>query len=132
MGKAHVVMIVLALGGGGYGLYVKWPAITAKLGLQKFDPSAVTAIELAKNAKTFDPSTANWAYLNTQKSLKRIKWRNDPWTAVPIEGRRYRVLACWTAVDQGDREVAYSFTVDVPNRSIAFDGEVPPPATAPR
>ena len=128
MEKSHAIVLVLALGGAGYGLYVKWPAITAKLGLQDFDPSALSAMDLAKNAHTFQPDCTNWQYLDTQKALKRIKWRNDPWSAAPIEGRRYRVFARWIA---DEKEVAVAFTVDVPNRTVVFDGEVPP-ATAPR
>jgi hypothetical protein len=119
MEKRDALFLLLALGGGGYAAYTHWDVIAEKLSFADLSPGRLKAVELAKDSNDFDRGFRNWQWLQTQKKNGLLQMAEDPWSAEPIAGEEYTVLARW--VDDGEPMVV-SFRVNIAKRTVAYDG----------
>jgi hypothetical protein len=129
MERRDACLLLLVLGGGGYAAWTHWDVIAAKLSFADLSPGRLKAIELAKDASDFERGATNWQYLQTRHKRREIELPSEPWSAEPIAGEQYRVLARW--LDDGDR-VVVAFQVDVARRTVVYEGALDEAPATPR
>ncbi|MBX3462715.1 MAG: hypothetical protein KF830_06065 [Planctomycetes bacterium] len=128
MEKRAALFLVLALG-GGYAAWTHWDVIAEKLSVVDFSPGRLKAIELAKDSSDFERGSTNWQYLQSRHRRREIDLPAEPWSAEPIVGESYRVVARWT--EDGDR-VVVAFRVDVAKRTVDYEGALGDAPATPR
>lgn len=121
MEKKDAILMLLLAGGGAYAVHANWATIRAKLGVDDFYPGRIKAMQLAKDACTFDPPTANWVVLRDRAKNGEIQLQGDPWRAVEIAKPRFRVTCTWK--EAGDLQV-HTFAVDIGSNAVAYEGLV--------
>jgi hypothetical protein len=119
MERKDAFMMLLLLGGGGYAVYANWTAISTKLGLDDFYPGRIKAIQLAKEANSFEQYRSNWTAVQARMKNGEIKGLADPWNATEIAAPKYRVTC--TFFEEGERRV-HVFLVDVGTRAVQYQG----------
>ncbi|MBL8726874.1 MAG: hypothetical protein JNM25_00495 [Planctomycetes bacterium] len=126
MEKRDALFLLLVLGGGGYAAYTHWDVIADKLSFDSLSPGRIKAVNLAKDSSDFEQGFRNWQWLQTQQKRGTIQMAEDPWSAEPIAGEDYTVLARWVA--DGDPMVV-RFRVNIAKRTVAYDGALDTPAS---
>lgn len=116
--KDAIILLVLALG-GAYAVRTNWDAIREKLGLDDLQPGHIKAMQLAKNARTFDTYNPNWTALRDREASGEIKVAGDPWHSTEIGNLRFRVTC--TYVEKGERRV-HVFQVDTASGTVTYEG----------
>jgi hypothetical protein len=119
MERKDVFFLLVLAGAGAYAVHANWDKIHEKLGLGDMYPGRIKAIQLAKEAISFEEYTANWAVLRDRQANGEIKVQGEPWDAVEIKKPRYRVTC--TYIEKGARRV-HRFTVDVGSSSVVYEG----------
>ncbi|MCB9877624.1 MAG: hypothetical protein H6835_08505 [Planctomycetes bacterium] len=124
MEKRDAVFLLALLGAGGYATWAHWDTISARLGLDEFEPGGIKAVSLAKNGFDFEAGTANWQYLQTRADQDEIELPHDAWTAQSAGDNRFVVTARWR---EHDLEQRREFDVDIVTCAVAYRGEDPAP-----
>jgi hypothetical protein len=128
MEKKDTLLLLALAGAGAFAAFKNWDTIRSKLGFDDFYPGRIKAMQLAKDACTFEPPTANWVWLRDRAANDEIKLQGDPWRATELTKPKFRVTCTW--VEDGTR-VVHAFTVNIGNSSVAYEG-VAESAPAPR
>jgi hypothetical protein len=121
MEKRDAILLLLVLGGVGYAAHANWDVIKEKLSFADLSPGRMKAIELAKDSSDFESGSTNWQYMQSRSRQGAIQLAPEPWSAEPIAGEDYRVVARWT--EDGER-LAFGFRVNVATRTVAYDGQL--------
>jgi hypothetical protein len=120
MERRDVVLLLLLAGGAGYGLWAKWDVIAPKLGLDDLKPGRVHAIELAKQANSFEAARPNWMVLEDWKSNGDIALSPHAWTGHKVDDDHYQVV-CTFKRDGEDRYLL--FAVNIATTAVEVVGE---------
>ena len=119
MEKRDAFLLLVLSGASGYGVYANWATLRVKLGLDDMHPGRIKALQLAKDANTFEPYSVNSVVLRDRASNGEINLQGEPWSATEIQKPRYRVTC--TFLEKGERKV-HCFTVDIAAGGVTYEG----------
>jgi hypothetical protein len=119
MEKKDALLMLLLAGAGGYAVYANWEPIRLKLGLDDLHPGRIKAVQLAKEANSFEAYSVNSVVLRDREANGEIKLQGEPWSATEIKRPRYRVTC--TFFEKGQRKV-HRFAVDVASGAVLYEG----------
>jgi hypothetical protein len=129
MERRDAFVLLLVLSGAGYATYTHWDAISARLGLDDLHAGRIKAMELVKKSYDIDHHRTNWEVMQGRAGVGEIEIAGDPWQADPTEGSNYRVTCSYT--ERGARR-CQTFSVDIANGAVVWNGETDAPKAAPR
>lgn len=124
MSKRDFLLMLVLCGGAGYGIHANWDKIQAKLGLDDLRPGRVKAIELTKQARSWEQYRSNWEVLRDRVANEEVQVVGDPWSATAIDDRHYRVVLTFKMDSQLHR---YAFDVDLVTNVVEYAGELDDP-----
>jgi hypothetical protein len=124
--KRDAFLLLLALGGAGYAAYANWDVIAEKLSLAELSPSHLKAIQLAKDSSDLGAGATNWQWLQSRERLGEIRLAKEPWSSRHVAGQDYDLIVRW---DEDGDAIAHRFRVDIANRTVAYEGQLPQAAS---
>ena len=119
MEKKDAIFLLLLAGAGAYAVRANWDTLRDKLGLDDFRPGRIKAMQLAKDASTFDPPTPNWIYLRDRAKNGEITVKADPWQTTEVSALKFRVTCTFT--ENGEVRV-HVFAVDIGTNALTYQG----------
>ena len=119
MEKKDTILLLVLAAAGAYAVHTHWDTIRTKLSLDDLQPGRIKAVQLAKDAISFEAYVVNWMVLRDRVANGEIKVQGDPWLATEIKKPKFRVTC--TYVERGERRV-HLFTVDIASGAVAYEG----------
>lgn len=124
MERKDRIIVLLMLGGIGYGAYHYRDVIEHRLGLDDLAPGRIKAVVLAKQAFTFDRYRPNWVVLEGWLHDGTIQADGELWTADRVTGNDFRVLCHYR--DHGTPRV-HAFDVNTDSGTVQAKENAGPP-----
>jgi hypothetical protein len=126
MERKDAILLVALAGAGAWAVYANWDTIRDKVGVDDLSPGKLKAVQLAKDAFTWNPPAPNWMVLRDREKNGEIELPAHAWRAYELQSSQYRVTCTW--VENGASQV-HVFRVDIGSSAVAYDGlEGNPPA----